>query len=452
MEDLVVRNKEVSKFENRSKRLKLTAQKEPHWTALGIGQSIGYYRPMSGASGTWSARFMDMNTKKYLRHALGTADDFLEADEVTVLSFDQAQDKARDWFKEMKSVVAGEPHRLGPLTVEQAWIAYAEDAERRGKKSIASTKLNVIAHILPAFGTCKVADLTRWKIEKWHAALAKSPARIRSKKGQQPASKTAPVTDEQKRARRATANRILTALKAILNFVKHRGMTRANAEAWREVKPFEGTTASRQRFLTPEEAQRLVNVCPPDFRRLVQGGLFTGARFGELSRLVNSDFNAPNGKIHIAPSKSNPNPRYVVLTEEGQIYFKALTAGRLADEPMFLRESNETRNWTSPKVNRPWRKSEPARCMKEACEAASLATLTFHELRHTHASGLVNNGVPLAFVASQLGHLDTRMVERHYGHLAPSAMADAIRALAPKLGIHDGTPVETLAIKQGNGK
>jgi len=38
-------------------------------------------------------------------------------------------------------------------------------------------------------------------------------------------------------------------------------------------------------------------------------------------------------------------------------------------------------------------------------------------------------------VARNLGHADTRMVERHYGHLAPSYIADAIRAAAPKFGI-----------------
>ena len=38
-------------------------------------------------------------------------------------------------------------------------------------------------------------------------------------------------------------------------------------------------------------------------------------------------------------------------------------------------------------------------------------------------------------VARNLGHADTRMVERHYGHLAPSYIADEIRRAAPKFGI-----------------
>jgi hypothetical protein len=44
------------------------------------------------------------------------------------------------------------------------------------------------------------------------------------------------------------------------------------------------------------------------------------------------------------------------------------------------------------------------------------------------------NGVPLMVVAKNLGHTDTRMVEKHYGHLAPG-MWQTPSAGAPKFGI-----------------
>jgi integrase len=71
----------------------------------------------------------------------------------------------------------------------------------------------------------------------------------------------------------------------------------------------------------------------------------------------------------------------------------------------------------------------------------------FHELRHTYASTLVNAGVPLAYVAAQLGHTDTTMVEKYYGHLSPSALADSIRKLAPVLRISK-PKVKTLNISK----
>ena len=83
----------------------------------------------------------------------------------------------------------------------------------------------------------------------------------------------------------------------------------------------------------------------------------------------------------------------------------------------------------------PWEKSHQARPMSEASTRAKLSPpINFHGLRHTYASLAVMNGTPLLVIAKNLGHKDTRMVEKHYGHLAPSYVADAIRAGAPRFG------------------
>ena len=80
-----------------------------------------------------------------------------------------------------------------------------------------------------------------------------------------------------------------------------------------------------------------------------------------------------------------------------------------------------------------WQTSEQARPMREACAHGKIKPrVSFHTLRHTWASLAAMNGVPLMVVAKNLGHVDTRMVEKHYGHLAPSFIADAIRAGAPR--------------------
>ena len=61
--------------------------------------------------------------------------------------------------------------------------------------------------------------------------------------------------------------------------------------------------------------------------------------------------------------------------------------------------------------------------------------LSFHILRHSYGSALAMNGVPMAVIAAALGHSDTRMTEKHYAALAPSYVADAIRANLPPLNI-----------------
>jgi integrase len=83
--------------------------------------------------------------------------------------------------------------------------------------------------------------------------------------------------------------------------------------------------------------------------------------------------------------------------------------------------------------------------MLEACGRAKIKpAISFHVLRHTHGSTLAMRGVPMGVIAEQLGHADTRMTEKHYAHLAPSYVADTIRAHFPILGIGGNDSVVSL--------
>ena len=69
--------------------------------------------------------------------------------------------------------------------------------------------------------------------------------------------------------------------------------------------------------------------------------------------------------------------------------------------------------------------------------------MSLHELRHSHASTMVPAGAPLIVVARALGHAATRMIDKHYAHLAPSYVADVIRSTALHSGIADQEKSET---------
>jgi integrase len=121
---------------------------------------------------------------------------------------------------------------------------------------------------------------------------------------------------EEVRARRSTANRHLTILRAALNHAFHEGRVSAD-EPWRKVKPFREADAAVVRFLKTAECVRLVNACGPAFRALVRGALVTGCRYGELTRMRAADFNAETGMITVRLSKAG-KPRHVVLADEGR--------------------------------------------------------------------------------------------------------------------------------------
>jgi integrase len=238
------------------------------------------------------------------------------------------------------------------------------------------------------------------------------------------------------RARRATANRTLTVLKAALNHAFHEGHV-ASDEAWRKVRPFREAEAPVVHFLSNEECRRLVNACNGAFRNLVRAALLTGCRYGELVRMRTAEFNADAGTISVRESKAG-KPRHVALTGEGQAFFAALTTGSLSHALIFVRDDRE-----------PWGKSHQQRPLSEACKRAKIEPpATFHVLRHSYASALAMHGVPLGVIAAQLGHSDTRMTEKHYAHLSPNYVAETVRAALPALEIVEPTNVETMRISR----
>ena len=462
----MARTRPNRKLDTRESRRKLPAQADPHWLSLAPHESLGYQKPKSGAAGTWRARLYLAETRTFRKKALGTADDFDDADGRLVLSYAQAQSKARGWFDEVRHEATGEKTQRGPLTVALALEAYLSDMDRQGKKSAADTRKRAALHITPALGGVEVEKLTRLRLEKWRDALAASPkARKRSMK---PAPKNprkpdkhtrpeplGPVTADEKRARKATANRILSTLKAALTYARDRGLVRCSDDAWTRTKPFRATDEPRQNYLTPEEQQRLLNaIGVEDFKRLVAGALATGCRYGELGRMVVADFDPVGGTVQVSLSKGG-KPRHVPLTAQGRAFFESITAGRSRSHLLFTREAYEDMRRVDPvtkqpvqKVNRAWKPSEQKRLMTEACDAAKLPRMGFHQLRHSYASALVAAGMPLAFVAQLTGHADTRMLEKHYAHLAPSDVKRALEAFAPNLDL-GAAQVEAMKIKKG---
>jgi integrase len=299
---------------------------------------------------------------------------------------------------------------------------YMASYSRRAGKAEAATKSCIDALILPPLGDVQLAKLTRRRIETWHEELTEAGARLRTKAGKPQKFREADQNPEARRRRRSTANRVLTVLKAALNHAFNERKISSD-EAWRPVKPFREVDAARVRYLNEDESRRLVNAADVDFRPLVQAALLTGCRYGELTALTVSDYNADAGTVHVRISKSG-KPRHVVLTEEGKRFFAAAALGKPADGLLL-----------SGKEGKAWGKSHQHRPFKAACKAAKVADLTFHELRHTYASRLAMNAAPLAVIAAQLGHSDTRMVEKHYGHMSPSYVADTVRAAFGDLGI-----------------
>src|SRR5262245_64025300 len=186
-------------------------------------------------------------------------------------------------------------------------------------------------NVLPVLGGLLVAKLTTRKLLDWHRGLAERPRYWRSRPGAEP--KTGaydPADPEAVRRRRATANRVLTYLKAALNHAWRAGLVPSD-DAWRRVKPFKSVDAPVVRYLSHDEIARLLNACQGALRDLVHAALLTGCRYGELCRLKVADYNRDVETLTIREAKSG-RVRHVILTGEAPELMERLISGRsLAD-------------------------------------------------------------------------------------------------------------------------
>src|SRR5262249_4936232 len=360
-------------LETRTARLRLPIRSEPSWRGLEKGFALGYRR--RGKGGTWLARRRPADGG-YVEHKIGTSDDLQDADGVAILDYGQAQKAARTWWRAELRREEGHDTREGPFTVRDAIDDYLRAYEQRGGKAVYDARRAAETHILPALGTALAAKLTVKRIEDWHRGLATKPALARSKPGLKPNQRKADKSADGVRKRRATANRILTVLKAALNHAWKSGHV-ASDDAWRRVKPFRAVETARVRYLSEAECVRLVNACEPAFRNLVHGAMLTGCRYSELASLCAADFNADASALRARESRRGRRP-CGVLTYEGQWCSAGVTAGNLGSYPVFVRRDGGV-----------WRKTHQMRPMLDACNRAKIKpAVSFHVLRHTHGSTL----------------------------------------------------------------
>jgi integrase len=400
------------KLDTPTARAKLAPSGVPYWRSLDSGLHIGYRKGKTG--GVWVLRRY-LGAGSYRVENIGKSDDHGKADGHTIIDFFQAQRRARE-----VAAQAAVPTGAAGFTVAKAMAAYLTHREQGGKRNDLPTIGRINGHILPVLGETLVSDLSCDLLDEWRAGLA-----------------LAAGDDDKVRASRCSANRTLAILRAALNLAFQKGKATSDA-AWRRVKPFGGTDAPRERFLTDDESRRVVNAAQGSFRALVKAALFTACRYGELCNLRAGDFNGETETIHITKSKSGKK-RDIALDVEGAAFFRALAAGKPRTAFLLTRDDGQ-----------PWSASDQSRLMTRACRAASIEpAIGIHILRHTIASRMAKAGVSMTMIAAHLGHANTRMTEKHYAHLAPSHVAETIRRLTPALGIGDATNIVPMEAKRG---
>jgi integrase len=250
--------------------------------------------------------------------------------------------------------------------------------------------------------------------------------------------------------RDTTINRDLDALRGVLSRAVAWGVLTENP--MQPVRRAKVDAIGRLRYLSPAEEQRLrdalvardearrdgrrrfnawraergyktlpnVTGYPDHLTPVTLLALNTGLRRGELFALTWADLDLTAGLMLTVRGGSAKSgiTRYVPLNSEAATVLRAWRDASTSTHLVF-----------------PGPRGEPMFSLKTSwqkiAEAAKLTAFTFHDLRHTFASKLVQAGVDLNTVRELLGHSDIKMTLR-YAHLAPEHRAAAVAKLVAR--------------------
>lgn len=153
----------------------------------------------------------------------------------------------------------------------------------------------------------------------------------------------------------------------------------------------------RETFLTSEQVERLAKAAGGDAGDLIRFAAYSGIRLGHMLRVTRHDI--ADGFISLDRTSKTRALQHVPIHPR----IEAIAA-RL---PLPVSEWQLREAWT------------------RARRETGLKAVRWHDLRHTCASWLVQNGVPLLAVKEFLGH-STIAVTQRYAHLAPTHLREAV--------------------------
>lgn len=185
----------------------------------------------------------------------------------------------------------------------------------------------------------------------------------------------------------------------------------------------------RKGWLDPSDLERVVEKLAEPYAFLVELTAGTGLRWSEVAglRVAAIGLDARTLVVESTLSrkgvtdrtKSEASRRFVPVPEWLRDELLERTAGKQPGDLVFTGPHGGT--LSDRNVNE--------RHLTPACERAGVPRFTFHALRHHYISVLVAEGRPLWEIAKIVGQADTKLIEKRYAHLAPTAHEDALAAL-----------------------
>src|SRR5262245_1700263 len=379
----MARRPRAARLETRTARLKLPVRRKPHdFTSISPGIARGYRRCES--AGRWVVKVADGHGGHWTK-VVGIADDHEDADGEHVLTWWQAQDKAR-------ALARGKDSDSGrPSTVAEALADYEKDLIARSASPANARRVRAL--LSPTMLAKPVALLTARELKHVRDRLVAGGAKP------------------------ASVNRDFKGLKAALNLAAAHDERIINARAWHTgLAALPDAHTARNVILNDDQVLALIAAAYAEdaaLGLLVETAAVTGARVSQLARLEVADLQADRGDPRLMMPSSRKGKgvkritrKPVPITADLAAKLKHAGGNRAPTEPLLTRADGK-----------PWQPANEdyRRPVINAVARARLdrKVVTLYALRHSSIVRALLAGVPARVVAVQ-HDTSVGMLERTY--------------------------------------
>lgn len=444
-----------SNLETRTARSRLKVAHKPYFRLIEPGLHLGYRKVASGP-GTWIVRRYAGDGRyavENLRTAderLIVADDYSDADGEGVLTFAQAQERARERRKEGTQGAAG-GSRLTVRTAVESYIAErdARETRRRGRP-FRSDAHRLERYVIgreqrknrKAIAHAPLADklleeLSKDDLRKWRTSLPRTlsaTAQRRTINDLKAALAAAYAEDDNKRLKPTFPDIVKQGLKVTGN-----GHDDESTTEVRENQILSDT--QRDRLLRAVRDFDAEQEWDGDLFRLVVVLAATGARFGQVARIRVGDVQRKTGRLMVPTSRKGKGQKIAATpVPVGKDILDALlpaTTGRNSEAPLLERwRHRQVRGNKWERYERgPWQAaSELDRPFRDIRKRARLSDeIVAYSLRHTSIVRGLEKLLPVQLVA-RLHDTSVTMIEKHYARWIAHGLEEmAAKAVVPLL-------------------
>lgn len=347
-----------------------------------------------GENGKPWLRTLPNGTKRWYVKIVGRQEPLRKKDGTFINGPEKEGEALRAWHEMM--VVAAAPITGAENPVRVVLDLYLQrHLEKNGQPKTLTEYVRVFKSFTAKYPNLRVSELRKHHVEKWWEEHPKWGPSMRNFTG--------------------------TALKAALNWAAG-----AESDNLIPANPLNGMKLPQCRsrgaeaLISDEDHDRLIAIVPEDLRNVLIALRAVGTRPSNVWRstaknfdekqnvLIYAEWNTPPDSLAHKTAKKTGRPLVVPLTDGVADLCRKLKA-QLPDgdeRPLFRTASGE-----------PWDAQKLANRLRWYKKKLGLTNVICYGYRHTLATDLLEQGVPDAEVAALLGHRNTAMIYRHYGHL-----------------------------------